>query len=92
MSYRVFETDQKGANALAEDDLVSRQTMIVKDGKAWEIAGQVVVVEGSEDALDRAEALVTEAGGRVSPKAEAIKADLDAEGDAAAEGMGALFG
>lgn len=92
MAHRVFETDDEGANALAEDDLVSRQNVIEKNGDPWDVDGTVVLVEGDEQALDRAEEIVEDAGGRVSPKGDEIKADIDAEEDNAAAGVGAVFG
>lgn len=92
MPHRVFETNDDGANALSEDDFVSRQTVVVKDGDRWDISGKVVMVDGEEDALDRAEEIVTDVGGRVSPKGDKIKADIDSEEDDAAAGIGAVFG
>lgn len=92
MPYQVFETDDEGANAIQEDDLVSRQTIVVKDGTPWDIDGKVVLVDGSQDAIDRAEEIVEDAGGSVSDKADDVKADIDAEEDNAAAGMGAIFG
>lgn len=92
MSYEVFETTPDGADALADDDTVSRQTIVVRDGDAWELEGKVVLVEGNEDAVDRARAIVEDAGGGPSERAEEIKADIDAEEDNAAAGVGAVFG
>jgi hypothetical protein len=92
MPYRVFETDDEGANELNEDDLVSRQNITEKNGDRWDVDGTVVLVEGNEEALDHAEEIVEEHGGRVSPDGEQIKADIDAEEDNAAAGVGAVFG
>lgn len=92
MPYRVFETDDEGANTLSEDDLVSRQTIVVKDGDPWEIDGKVVMVDGTDEALERAETLIEDAGGSLSERAEEIKADIDSEEDNAAAGIGAVFG
>lgn len=92
MPYRVFETDDETANAISEDDLVSRQTVVVKDGTPWDIDAKVVMVDGAEEALDRAEEIVEEHGGSVSENADEIKADIDAEEDNAAAGVGAVFG
>lgn len=92
MPYRVFETDDEGANELSEHDVISRQTVVVKDGDRWDVDGKVVMVDGDEEALDQAEEIVEDLGGRVSPKADEIKADIDAEEDNAAAGIGAVFG
>lgn len=92
MPHRVFETDDEGANALSEHDLVSRQTVVVKDGERWDVDGKVVMVDGDEEALDEAEAIIEDLGGRVSPKGDEIKDDIDAEEDNAAAGIGAVFG
>jgi hypothetical protein len=92
MSYEVFETPPEGADALADDDEVSRQTLVTRDGDAWDVDDKVVLVEGNEDAIDRAREIVEEHGGKVSEKADEIKADIDAEQDSAAEGIGNIFG
>lgn len=92
MSYEVFETTPQGADALADDDRVSRQTIVVRDGEEWEIDGKVVLVEGTEEALEQARAIIEEHEGTASEKAEQIKADIDAEQDSAAEGIGNIFG
>ncbi len=92
MPFRVFETTQEVADELLNDNVVSRQTVTVKDGGAWDIDGKVVLVDGAEDALDRAEEIVVENDGSVSDKADDIKADIDAEEDSAAAGLGSIFG
>jgi hypothetical protein len=92
MPYRVFETDQKGADLLTKDELVNRQTIVIKDGQQWGVQGKVVLIDGTENALDTAEKLVKSAGGRVSTKGDKIKHDIDAEEDNAAGGVGFIFG
>lgn len=92
MSYQVFETGPEGADALADDDEISRQTLVVRDGDEWGLDSKVVLVEGSEDAIDRASSIIEDKGGSVSEKAEEIKADIDSEQDSAAAGVGNLFG
>jgi hypothetical protein len=92
MPYEVFETTPEGADALADDDEVSRQTIVTRNGDAWDVDGKVVLVEGSEDALDWARSIVEDHDGSVSSKADEIKADIDAEQDSAAEGIGNIFG
>lgn len=92
MSYEVFETSPEGADALADDDEVSRQTLVVRDGDEWGLDAKVVLVEGNEDAIDRARSIIDEEGGGPSDRAEEIKADIDSEQDSAAAGVGNLFG
>lgn len=92
MSYEVFETTPEGADALADDDLVSRQTLVVRDGDEWGLDAKVVLVEGNEDAIDQARSIIEEKGGAPSENAEEIKADIDSEQDSAAAGVGNLFG
>lgn len=92
MAYRVFETDQRGVDLLTKDELVNRQTLVIKDGEPWGVKGKIVLVDGTENALDAAEKLVKSAGGVVSTKGEKIKRDIDSEEDSAAGGVGFIFG
>jgi hypothetical protein len=92
MSYEVFETTPEGSDALADDDLVSRQTLVTRNGDEWDVDGKVVLVEGNEEAIEKARSIVEEHGGQASENAEEIKADIDAEQDSAAEGIGNIFG
>ncbi|MDX1611473.1 MAG: hypothetical protein R3185_03825 [Candidatus Thermoplasmatota archaeon] len=92
MPYRVFVTNQEAVNDLTDDELVNRQTLVIKDGASWDLDGKVVLVDGSEQALDQAQAIIEEHGGSVSDKAEEIKADIDDEQEGAAAGLGSIFG
>lgn len=92
MPYQVFEANADAIAALEKDDVTSRQSIVVKDGSAWEIKGKVVIVEGSEEGVKKAEELVAAAGGVVSPKAAAVKAAVDAEAEDSAGGVGFIFG
>lgn len=92
MPFRVFETNDEGAGALTNDELVNRQTITVKDGGPWEIDGKVVLVDGSQEAIERAEELIEEHDGSVSERADEIKADIEAEEEGAAAGLGSIFG
>jgi len=92
MPYEVFETTGEGADALADDDLVARQTLVVKEGAPWDVDGKVVLVDGSEEAIERASEIVADHDGEVSDDAENIKADIDSEQDSAAAGIGNIFG
>lgn len=92
MPYQVFEANADAIAALEKDDVTSRQSIVVKDGATWDIKGKVVIVEGTEDGVKKAEELVKAAGGSVSAKAAAVKAAVDAEADDSAGGVGFIFG
>lgn len=80
---------------LLKDDLVSRQSITVRDAAALSMKGKetYVLIEGSEEALEKADDLFKEAGDKLEGKdVESIfktikDKELEAEG-----GMGLLFG
>lgn len=96
MSYTVFAVTDKGAvDELYEDDLVSRQSITVRDGSALELDDDVryILLEGSDEAQDKAGELLGDAAETLDDEDakevfEAIK-DRDQAG---AQGMGAIFG
>lgn len=80
---------------LLKDDLVSRQSITVRDAAALSMKGKetYVLIEGSEEALEKADELFKEVGDKLEGKdVESIfktikDKELEAEG-----GMGLLFG
>ena len=62
MSYVIFEVKAAEAgkiNTLIKDDLVSRQSIVIRDASSLDIKGEVsyLKVEGSTEGLKRAEEL-----------------------------------
>ncbi len=79
----------------ARADLVSRQSLAFRDGKilGFPDLGTVVLVEGTEDALKAAAELFAPHGKRLDAgPAEAVHKKVKSEEDAAAAGMGFVFG
>lgn len=96
MAFAVFEVPGKDipkASQALQDDQVSRLTIIVKDGKPYGLTEgtQLVFVEGNQDQVTRAEGLFSTFAAR--PKdPDKIKAQLMAEEEEAAGGVGFIFG
>lgn len=91
--YRVNATDRPRLEAAMADDILSRQSLQVRDARHFGKPGGDVYlfVDGSEAGILRADALLLEFAER-APDAEALHAQLAAEDDAAASGLGSIFG
>ena len=88
--------ENKGkADQILKDDLVSRQSITIRDASALEMEGKetYILIEGSEEALEKADELFEEVGEKLkSGDAEGIyKTIKDREAEAEG-GMGLLFG
>ena len=100
MAMVVFKIEPSKAAALTaitSDDTVSRQSIHTRDSRALGLAGNFLYmrVTGSDAGIAQAKKIVSEQKiGDALDLAEANKVSqaIDAEEDAAAEGMGALFG
>jgi hypothetical protein len=97
MAHRVLEVPsaKRGdLDQLLAEDAVSRQSITVKDAKAFDLAraGVILILEGDEKVLEHAEARVKAMGGAVPPEAAAVYARFREESDEAAGGMGFVFG
>ncbi|MFQ6060813.1 MAG: hypothetical protein ACE5KV_05925 [Thermoplasmata archaeon] len=82
-------------NQLLKDDLVSRQSIIVRDASALMMEGKetYVLIEGSDEALKKAEELFEEIGEKLEGKeAEDIYSKIKEKEEDATGGMGLLFG
>lgn len=96
--YRVFRVPPAHASrieALLKDDLVSRQSVLVRDARSLGVEGEgtIVLVEGSAAALARADNLLEGAGIRLPEKeADAAYMRFKSQDEDAASGMGLLFG
>ncbi len=93
--FRVLPADAAKIDDLLKDDLVSRQSVVVRDARSLGVEGQgtLVLVEGIDEALQRA-AAVLDAGGTPLGAAEADAAyrRFKAQDEEAASGLGLVFG
>jgi len=97
MVYKVFALKKEkltDANKVLADDTVSRQSILMRDAKALSMEGdeQFIIIEGSDDAVARAQELFKELSIEPTPKAEDVYKKVKAEEDDAANAMGMIFG
>jgi len=96
--YRVFRIPtarQSLVDALLKDDLVGRQSIVVREAKSLGVEGEgtIVLVEGSDAGVARAEAILREAAIVLrGTEAEHAYKRFRAQDEDAASGMGLLFG
>ncbi|MFQ5838644.1 MAG: hypothetical protein ACE5HJ_07660 [Thermoplasmata archaeon] len=92
----LFDSESAGqARELLEDDLVSRQSITLRDAKALGTAfeGLLVVIEGDQTAIMRFEEMVVDKGEKLAEEdADRVLDLLRKEEEDAAEGVGFLFG
>jgi hypothetical protein len=94
--YRVFRVPPTQAfkiDALLKDNVVSRQSIVVREARTLGIGGEgtIVLIEGSEQGLAQAETLL-EGLTLGSAEAEIAYAKFKTQDEDAATGMGLLFG
>ena len=99
MAYVIFEvpSEQQGKiNTLIKDDLISRQSILTRDARALNVDKDVsyVKIEGSEDALKRAEDIAKDLEFKKLSEKEAAEVNdkIREQEDSAADGMGLIFG
>ena len=95
--YEVFVVNSEKKDIMDEiisDDLISRQTTSVRDGKSLGFKEDVfyALIEGSEEAIKRAKELFSDEGIETADNPEEIKEAIKKEDEAAAQGMGTVFG
>ena len=95
--YRVFRLTPAQAdqvNLLTADDVVSRQSVTVRDAKSLGLRGddRYVVVEGSEAAVARATELLKGIPPLKGAGAEDVYRRFRSQDEQAASGMGLIFG
>ena len=95
--YEVFEVSSEKSKVMGEilsDDLISRQNTNIRDGESLGFKENVtyVMVEGKEEAVERAKKLFEEEGIDVAENREEVKDKFKEEGQAAAQGVGTVFG
>jgi hypothetical protein len=97
MPWIIFEVPNDRRSKLDEvlrDDLIGRQSQKIRDSATLGgRSGHVYVqLEGSPEAVSRAEMLLQDVGAKLPAKeAEALHARLQEEDEAASAGMGLLF-
>jgi hypothetical protein len=88
--------ENKGkVDQLLKDDLVSRQSITVRDASALSMEGKetYVLIEGSDEALEKADELFEEIGEKLEGgDAEATFSKIKEKEEEAQGGMGLLFG
>jgi len=96
--YIVFEVPKekaRQADKALKDNIVSRQSIVVRDAKTLDVDKDVqfIMIEGSEEGIKKAKELFEEIGS-VMPDAEGknIYDKIKDQDDAAASGVGMLFG
>ncbi|MEE9164508.1 MAG: hypothetical protein V3U17_06945 [Thermoplasmata archaeon] len=80
---------------ILEDDLISRQSVTLRDARALGVDqdGTLVFIQGDPGAIERFESLAEEAAERLGEdQATSLRAILRKEEEDAAEGVGLLFG
>jgi hypothetical protein len=92
-----FPTSKRGAmDAALSDDILSRQSLVVRDSRHFGTPGDWIYlfVEGTEAGILRADAVLLDAavGGERAPDASVLHQLLKDEEDAAASGLGSIFG
>ncbi len=96
--YRVFRLPAANASKidlLLHDDLVGRQSVIMRDAKGLGLRGEdrYIVVEGTDAGVARAvEILKDVAPALKGAEAEDVYRRIRAQDDEAASGMGMIFG
>ena len=96
MAYRVYRVKNALRPRLDEalgDDILSRQSIQVRDARHFGQPGDFVYlfVEGEEKGMLRADAVILEFGERAE-NAEALHRMVKEEDEAAASGLGSIFG
>lgn len=92
--FRIPTAQASRIDDLLKDDLVSRQSVTIRDARSlgMDREGTIVLVEGSPAAVDHAEKLLEGAGSRLQgADAEAAYRRFRAQDEDAAMGMGLLF-
>jgi len=98
MAYVVFKVEKDMVNKIDEilkDDIVSRQSIVVRDASALgiKIDARLVFLEGNEKAIQRARELFKDIGSAADEAvAKKVHDKIREEESSAASGMGMIFG
>lgn len=98
MSYMIFEVkreDTRKIDQVIRDDIISRQSITIRDASSLDMKKDItfVKIEGSDEAIKRAETLFREIGVKKIGKKDAdlVNEKITSQDDSAAEGMGMIF-
>jgi len=98
MTYVIFEVKKENSgkiNTIIKDDLVSRQSIITRDASSLDMKGEATYlkIEGSEEALKKAEELAKGLGLKKldGKQAKGVNEKIEVQDDSAASGMGMIF-
>ena len=91
--YRIKTTDKARLDAALGDDILSRQSLTIRDARHFGVPGDFIFlfVEGSDAGILRADAVLLDFAQR-APDGNTLIDLLKAEEDAAASGLGSIFG
>jgi hypothetical protein len=98
MSYVIFSVEKSQVskvNQILRDDMVSRQSIVLRDASALNIEKDVryVLIEGTDEAIKKAEELFTDVGKKEDDEeAKNIYDKIKSEESDAAQGVGLIFG
>ncbi|MFP3871313.1 MAG: hypothetical protein ACOC55_00730 [Candidatus Natronoplasma sp.] len=95
--YEVFEVKSEKKDIVGDilsDDLISKQNTDVKEGSSLGFKEEVtyVMVEGEEEAVEKARELFEEEGVEAAENADEVRDKIKEEEEAAAHGVGTVFG
>lgn len=80
---------------IKEDDVIGRQTIIVKDAQnfSFQEAGVILILEGTKEPLEKAESILGSKATKLdTKKSDEIYKKIKEEEEQADQGMGFLFG
>lgn len=93
--YRIPTAKLSAMDLVYKDNLAGRQSITVRDAKTLGVGGEgsLVLVEGSDEGVARADALLKDAGAALTGSAaEAAYRAFRSQDEDAASGMGLVFG
>ncbi len=95
--YTIFEVEKDKAAKIADilsDDLISRQTTVVRDGETLGLKEGItyVMIEGSEDAVIRGKELFSESDIEETEELEKAYTSIKEVEENSASGIGTIFG
>ncbi len=95
--YAIFEVEKEKTKHIAEilsDDLISRQTTVIRDGEGLGLDEKItyVMIEGSEDAVEKSKEMFAEVDIKGTDDPKKVYRSIKENEDAAAAGVGTIFG
>lgn len=98
MDYSIIELPKGSSEMigkLVQDDLISRQTIVIRDRGSLELEGEgsIVMIEGSTEALSKAADMVGASGNVLQgDEMSSLYKKIKESEDNAASGLGLMFG